>query len=399
MEETNYVKLGKVSVGNATLDGEMLLRSVVARINKMTGKGENLIVSSGLSSHGNLNKAQPRKAFRGLLNPNSGDPKLGHVDDNFNEGRKANLAYPSLETLRQQGFDIGTSTSHGRHAMGLNSSTIDYVQDVYTNTKDFEDFTRNIELGKFEVWLELSDEKRQEVIDTFCAMLEAVKAGNLDDSIPSKVTHSDPIVQSVDINTKSTSYVRVAGASAKDLPKVNSNFHPLVADPLFDGVNISIPCKVVEKVASPPIVATSNIVTPTVEKTNDDFQTMDKKKKKGKSKSINGGQFAGLVVKQTVRYEPKETKSALKKGATNVGNASKSSSMLKTTSTSSKKDNITMSNSYSSLNDESDEDVEHVYDESANLFPCTKSGGSSFFTAAALAYLCESFVLVAISYL
>ncbi|GJT02717.1 hypothetical protein Tco_0823886 [Tanacetum coccineum] len=56
----------------------------------------------------------------------------------------------------------------------------------------------------------------------------------------------DPIVQSVDIN-KSTSYARVAGGSAKDQPNVNSNFCTLVADPVFDGVNISIPRKVVEK--------------------------------------------------------------------------------------------------------------------------------------------------------
>ncbi|GKG45019.1 hypothetical protein Tco_0495097, partial [Tanacetum coccineum] len=45
----------------------------------------------------------------------------------------------------------------------------------------------------------------------------------------------------------STSYVGAAGASAKDKPKVNSNFCPLVDDPVFDGVNISIPRKVVEK--------------------------------------------------------------------------------------------------------------------------------------------------------
>nr|GEV22783.1 transposon Ty3-G Gag-Pol polyprotein [Tanacetum cinerariifolium] len=64
--------------------------------------------------------------------------------------------------------------------------------------------------------------------------------------------------------------------------------------------------------------------------TNDGFQMVGKKKKKGKSKSTNG-------------------------------------------------DNIFTSNSYSSLNDESDKDVENVYDESTNL--CTKSGGSSSFTA------------------
>nr|GEZ98025.1 RNA-directed DNA polymerase, eukaryota, reverse transcriptase zinc-binding domain protein [Tanacetum cinerariifolium] len=58
---------------------------------------------------------------------------------------------------------------------------------------------------------------------------------------------SDPIVQSVDINTKSTSYDGAIGASAKDQPKVNFNFRTLVADLVFDCVNISIPRKVVEK--------------------------------------------------------------------------------------------------------------------------------------------------------
>ncbi|GJU28845.1 hypothetical protein Tco_1172434 [Tanacetum coccineum] len=66
----------------------------------------------------------------------------------------------------------------------------------------------------------------------------------------SKVSPSDLIVQDVDINTKSTSYAGATGASAKELPKVNSNFRPLVADPVFDGVNISIPRKVIEKVST-----------------------------------------------------------------------------------------------------------------------------------------------------
>ncbi|GJY72841.1 hypothetical protein Tco_0477272 [Tanacetum coccineum] len=140
----------------------------------------------------------------------------------------------------------------------------------------------------------------------------------------------DGSLKSVDINTKATSYARAAGASAKDQPKVNSNFRPLVTDPVFDDVNISIPRKVVEKVnseadlvdavtigipslteddftkeiirveyewrppmcdlckifghvhdhcpkkmTSPPIATTSNVVTPIVEKTNDNFQTIN----------------------------------------------------------------------------------------------------------------------------
>nr|GEU42152.1 zinc knuckle CX2CX4HX4C [Tanacetum cinerariifolium] len=184
---------------------------------------------------------------------------------------------------------------------------------------------------------------------------------------PNKVTPGDLIVQSVDINTKSTSYAGAVGASTKDQPKVNSNFHSLVADPVFDGVTISIPHRVVEK-------------------TNDGFQTVGKKKRRGKSKSTNGGQFVVPLVKQNARYEPKVTISEPKKGATNVGNASKSSSMLKSAGTSSKKGNITTSNFYSALENEEDEDEEHVenvYDEPANLFPNSKTSESSSFTAAA----------------
>ncbi|GJQ99125.1 hypothetical protein Tco_0522110 [Tanacetum coccineum] len=88
------------------------------------------------------------------------------------------------------------------------------------------------------------------------------------------------------------------------------------------------------------------------------------------------------MLKQTIRYESKATPSEPKKGATNVINPSKLSSMLKTTDTSPKKYNFPMSNSFSYLNDEEDDDeeVENVYDESANLF---KSDGSLSFMASA----------------
>nr|GEU75277.1 putative ribonuclease H-like domain-containing protein [Tanacetum cinerariifolium] len=349
-----------------------------------------------------------------------------------------------------------------------------------------------------------------------------------------KVSLSDHIVQYVDINTKSTSHAEAASVSTKKLPRVISDFCPLLADFVFDGGNIFIPRKAIEKVSthfehtlyvyfigqrmafliveyyvrnnwakhrlkrikmnnkgffffkfdsrasleavleggpwmirnsliilkkwlmdskllkeeltripiwdklhdgdlmdivtigvpsftgddftketirveyewrpprcdlckifghdhddcpkrvvSPPIVTTSNVVTLIVEKTNDGFQTVGKnKKRKGKSKFTNGGLFAGHSVKPNVKYEPKVITSAPKKGANYVGNASKSSTMSKTTCTSFKNDNIIRSNSYSSLIEEEDEeeDVENVYDETTNLFPNTKTGRSSSFT-------------------
>ncbi|GKE94648.1 zinc knuckle CX2CX4HX4C containing protein, partial [Tanacetum coccineum] len=142
-----------------------------------------------------------------------------------------------------------------------------------------------------------------------------------------------------------------------------------------------------KKVTNPPIVTTSNVATLTVEKTNDGFQMVGKKKKrKGKSKSTNGGQFTGPLIKHNVRYEPKATTTALKKGATYVGNTSQSSSMLKTTGNLSKRDNLSMSSSFSALNNEEEDDdgdIENVHDESANLIHNTNAGGSSSFMAAA----------------
>nr|GFC38417.1 hypothetical protein [Tanacetum cinerariifolium] len=127
----------------------------------------------------------------------------------------------------------------------------------------------------------------------------------------------------------------------------------------------------------PPIVDTL-----IVEKTNDGFQTVGKTKKKGQSKSTNGGQFSGHSLKQTVRYEPKATASVSKKGATNLGHASKSSFMLKNQplkaiAPPAKEGNITMSNSYVALDVDSKEDVENMYDESSNLFNSTRTGKSS----------------------
>ncbi|GKF03555.1 hypothetical protein Tco_0030478, partial [Tanacetum coccineum] len=74
--------------------------------------------------------------------------------------------------------------------------------------------------------------------------------------------------------------------------------------------------------------------------------------------------------------------SSSKKGTTYVGYTSQSTPMWKTVGNSSKKDNLSMSNSFSALNEEEEEDkedVENVYDESANLIQSTKADGSSSF--------------------
>ncbi|GKA90956.1 zinc knuckle CX2CX4HX4C containing protein [Tanacetum coccineum] len=415
-----------------------------------------------------------------------------------------------------------------------------------TTVGDLHMLINDIKAGKHDELLsEMTNDDRMETLDalgTICNSIQAdrnvilnksdsmskgvllVKAlndPNADDNMPGTVLPSDPIAQSVEINTKSTSYAGAAVASAKDQPKVNSNFRLLVVGPVFDGVNISIPRKVVENVSirfehtlygyfirkrmafsvvkyyarnnwakhglkrimmnnksffffkfnsragleavleggpwliqdgisliatfiGKPVMLdsyTSSMCNDSwgrssfaryLIEVSSEVNLMDvvtigipyligedftketirveyewrpprcdvckiwscsrpmsqkgvgkKKKRKGKFKSNNGGQFAGPSVKQTVRYEPKATTNTPKKGATNKGNESIPSSLMKNWGNYLNKDNVTSSNSFFALNveeeDEEDE-VENVYDETANLF--TKTGGSSFTAAA-----------------
>nr|GEU29924.1 reverse transcriptase domain-containing protein [Tanacetum cinerariifolium] len=371
--------------------------------------------------------------------------------DDVEEAAWSNKSTGDLENCStKDGNNIEGSTSN------VQSHNIDDVAKLFgvpLNTlKDINDFVQDLQLGKHELWPLLSKEKDNEITYTVCNKhvvlseyasmpkgaiivddLSTKASPNADDNLSSKDSHGDPIVQSMDINTKSLSYAEDGisliatfirkpimldsytssmrkdswgrSSFARCLIEVNSE-----AD-LMDSVTIGIPsltgddftkktirveyewrpprcdeCKIFghvhdhcpKKVVSPPIVTTSNVVAPTVEKSNDGFETTGKKKKmKGKSKSSNGGQFVGPSIKQTVRYEPKANTSAPKKGNTNVSNLYKSSSMLKTVDTSSKNDNFTTSNSFSALNDEEDdEEVENVYDESANLVPNTNTSGS-----------------------
>ncbi|GKA05989.1 zinc knuckle CX2CX4HX4C containing protein [Tanacetum coccineum] len=137
-----------------------------------------------------------------------------------------------------------------------------------TTVGDLYMFIKCIKDGKHDELLSgMTNDNRMETLDALGAICNSIKADNTKAGvIPYKVSHIDDstmakninvddstlpsIVQAVDIDTMSTSYARAAGASAKDQPKVNSNFRPLVADTVFDGVNISIPCKVVKKVST-----------------------------------------------------------------------------------------------------------------------------------------------------
>nr|GEU64361.1 retrovirus-related Pol polyprotein from transposon TNT 1-94 [Tanacetum cinerariifolium] len=295
-----------------------------------------------------------------------------------------------------------------------------------TTVGDLQMLINDIDAGKHdELLTEMTNNDREETLYALGTICNSIQADN-------------PIVQSVDINTKSTSYAGAAGARAKDQPKVSSNFRPSMADLGFHGVNISIPRKVVEKGKHGLKRIIMNTKGLFVFKFDSKagleavlesgpwmiHQTSIILKKWSMSTSLQKEELTRIPIwvklhdvplqvfegddvitigipsltrddftKETIcveyewrppRYEPKENSSAPKKEATNVSNPSKSSSMLKTADTFSKKDNFATSNSFSALNnkEEDDKEVENVYDESANLYPHTKTDESPSYTAA-----------------
>nr|GEY16325.1 zinc knuckle CX2CX4HX4C [Tanacetum cinerariifolium] len=213
--------------------------------------------------------------------------------------------------------------------------------------KDIDEFTKDLEVGKYDLWLELTKETRSGITNIIWNRWDTLV--NLQKSAPT-----------IDDNL-----FGVAGASAKDQPKVNFNFHHFVADPLFDGVNISIPCKVVKKRMS--LIDTS-IGKPVV---------LDSYTSSMCNDSWGRSSFAWCLIKVNSEADfmdvvtigipsligdgfTKETICVEYEWRPPWGD---------------NKDNISTSNSFSALNDDEedgDEAIENVYDESANLFPNTK---------------------------
>ncbi|GKD21175.1 zinc knuckle CX2CX4HX4C containing protein [Tanacetum coccineum] len=247
-------------------EGVELLRSIATRMNKMTGKGVNPNTSSDLSS---LNEAQPQTEVRGS------DLQVNNVETLFG------VKFTSLSDID----DFSMSIKEGKYADILSTmSSVDIDADVNvieTIGKKFQDevnkaggtqlssspkVSTSSPLVSPSTTINMPRELNSiDVAATFGVPLTTVgdlhklindiEAGSICYSIqancnnlPSKVFPSDPIVQSMDINTKSTSYAGAAGASTMAQPQVNSNFRPV--NPVFNGVNISIPHKVIEKVGA-----------------------------------------------------------------------------------------------------------------------------------------------------
>ncbi|GKB04316.1 hypothetical protein Tco_0832459 [Tanacetum coccineum] len=213
-----------------------------------------------------------------------------------------------------------------------------------------------------------------------------------------------PFVKSVDINIHPTSYAGATGVSNSEQLKSRVNFHPMVAEKVFDSVNISIPQKVVEKINSDAdfkesitigipdldgpgfIKETIRVVAnPVANATNDGFQQIMNKKRNNKKSSAGnkipkGVPIAkGFQVGKEFNYQPKATSTGPNGGGTRGETSSKAGSSLFSNEGTSlaKKGNAYDGQKDKDVDDDEDDDIENVYDESTNLNLDHTSGAST----------------------
>nr|GEU62731.1 retrovirus-related Pol polyprotein from transposon TNT 1-94 [Tanacetum cinerariifolium] len=255
--------------------------------------------------------------------------------------------------VEPEGLNIGESTGYTSATASPGVFTQPIASTI--NPSSFGDLNNpNSDAGKHDELLSgMTNDDRMETMDALGIICNSVQADNTNTNVtPCKVSHGDPIIQSVGV-PKSTSYVEAAKWLKRCLIEVNSEVG------LVDVVTIGIPSLTGDGCTKETIHVEyewkpSRCDLCKIFGHDHDHFPKKKKKKKGKSRSNNGGQFVGPSVKQNVIYEPKTTTSAPKREPLMCLNVE---------------------------DDEDEEHVENVYDETTNLFNTKTSEGSSFTAA------------------
>jgi hypothetical protein len=228
--------VGKVNVGELNTDlGEKnvdLLKNVTVRKHKKSRpKGVTDVVTQST-----LDSSYPPVQVDGNISegyvepvPNAANARIGVTTSglvNLNE-------VTNTESLIKMKHDYIVAL------FGVSLSTLE----------DINEFTLSCEVGKYPVWVELDSNARAMAMDAIEDLWNAFVAEIKAKYTTPKPTDESPIVQAVDINTNGTSSVGATGLRDAQ-PIIDTSFRPPVAEPVFEGVNISIPRKVVEKVST-----------------------------------------------------------------------------------------------------------------------------------------------------
>ncbi|GJU23250.1 zinc knuckle CX2CX4HX4C containing protein [Tanacetum coccineum] len=220
---------------------------LVAHMQRMTG------------NDGNAAAKQPRMPIRGLKNPNS-ESVLKDTNNSLS---------PTMESLVPEGDHINVSSYAGRTKPGLNEA----LKSVKTNVTSFgestnpswstmnpssvinSDVEQNIWSSSVPTGLNAANTSAKGIFTSFgestnpsLSMNVPAESFEAEDAVPvptgwtsydqpstAEPNSETPIVKSMDINPKPTSYAGATGVSTKDQTKVEANFCSLVADKVFDG--------------------------------------------------------------------------------------------------------------------------------------------------------------------
>ncbi|GJY94750.1 sodium/hydrogen exchanger 6 [Tanacetum coccineum] len=235
----------------------------------------------GLSSRGAGNDvvSQPRMATRVLQNPNM--VMTNAMDKNdmqsvssavVNDGFQTSFGESTLLSTMNPSFGSKVNVEEGvwstRVSELKNPNSFDVEETLWSN-KGNGDSSIAIPTSSFPSLAEVSrfytnsgGESRNKVnlvpsmFDTnsksICGMEGITPTGwtfSERNDLHNKPSSDSSFVKSVDINIHPTTYAGATGASNSEQLKSKVNFRPMVAEKVFDDVNMSIPRKVVKKVS------------------------------------------------------------------------------------------------------------------------------------------------------
>ncbi|GKD78268.1 hypothetical protein Tco_1340889, partial [Tanacetum coccineum] len=225
---------------------EELLRGVDARMNKLTG-------ADSFASN---------NSFRESISTSMMNPSIASINPSAEAvGNILGEAGSNMDTTNATNGNGDASVVTSDPNTSSIRAQVDGVANLFgvsiKTLVDIDNFTKDLESGKYVMWSELAREKREEITDIICnwwdSILTQTESMPKGAPISSDSVKSDsldaPIVQSVIVHDKPNTYAGAAGGLKPEPNKSKANFRSQSPENLCEGAMFSIPKNVVETVS------------------------------------------------------------------------------------------------------------------------------------------------------